>query len=298
MSTSTPYLSRFRQQRLSHFVDRSTELKAFQSFLASRDKTLFWIWGCGGTGKSTLLTRCVEECLANQCRIAEVGGSTRQFEPVDFMVSIVKSIGPRFFLSFSNVLKDPGISNTVRVSIESSGDLQVASRAGISNSQIGSLSGISIEQMNVTLGPSDVRTFQVNQLIRLTDCFVSDLSGLPNDKDTVFFIDAAERLAQTSVDWIREEIVQNLVDRAPHIRVAVFSREKPVLDPSLAPFAEVRELQAVGLDVVREYLQKRRIKQEFLEGATLAIYAATRGNMLMVANDVDNLLELQQSPDQ
>jgi hypothetical protein len=286
-------ISRLRQSRLASFVDRTEDVAAFKAFLHERDRIVFWVSGESGIGKTTLLTKIVIETLPPGLLVIELSGSTgRQLEPFDLMRTISSQINGIAFSRFRNAVTERKGNNIV-VDVAPSTAIAVGSHASFLNSQVGSISGLHVETLNVNITPTPESIFAQNEINRITDLFLEDLSEC-DLRPTLISVDAAERLSTRCKAWICEELVPALIDRIDNIKVLVCSQEQPSFSPHLQPFITVRHLNPVTVDVIKDYLKIHRVREDLLEGASQVLFLSTRGNMLMIANIARGLLTLQQ----
>jgi len=287
-------LSRLRQNRLAIFVDRFAEVEAFRRFLGNDDRTVLWIWADGGVGKTTLLSRLAAEGQATGLRVVELSGAAgRQLEPLDIMLSISGQIGEIQFPEFLDAIKNSPLSANLNFDFKSEGGVRVASGASLRGNTIDSISGVTIEQVNVSIVAPPISSAHASELLRITDCFLRDLAKIGDNDNVVVFFDAEERFSVKSRSWLISELIGAAIDHLNHIKIIVFSREKPAVNHEWTPFIKIRQLPTVPLTVVREYLEMRRVKQEYLEGAALAIFAYSQGNMLVIAHHVEELLAVE-----
>jgi hypothetical protein len=92
-----------------------------------------------------------------------------------------------------------------------------------------------------------------------------------------------------------DEFIISVVDQLPRIKIVGCSRDKPEFDPALVNLVEARELVVVTADVIREYLTRKRIRQELLDGAAAALFVSTAGNMLLEATYTEQILSYEET---
>lgn len=262
--------------------------------MSERDKIVFWISGESGLGKSTLLTKLVLETLPPELLVVELSGSTgRQLEPLDLMRTICSRVDPTAFSRFQNAVSESKENNIV-VDVSPSKAVTVGSHANFLNSQVGSISGVHVETLNVNITPTPDSVFAQNEINRITDLFLDDLSNYCRPP-TLICVDAAERLSTRCKSWISQELVPALIDRIDNMKLVVCSQEQPTFSDHFEPFIAVRQLKPVTLDVIKDYLKLSQVREDLLDGASQVLFLSSRGNMLVIANIAQGLLALQQS---
>jgi len=285
--------SRLRQARLARFVDRGEELSKFQAFIRSEEMTLFWVSGESGLGKSSFLTKLLVEAIPRDLIVVELSGSNaRQADPVDLMTSIANQVTSYKFEGFHHALAEAQ-PDRLRLDIRSTGETVVAAGSEFNQSQIGTIAGTNIENINVNITPNVASRLARDDLSRITDAFMIDLAEAFSTPG-VISIDAAERLPTRCHDWLMTELIPIAIDRIQQLRILVCSQREPSLDDVLQPFVCACRLRPVGLEIVREYLKFYDIEKDVVEGAARAIFVSSQGNMLAVATYARQLAAFQQ----
>jgi hypothetical protein len=293
-------MTSFLERQLSEFVDREKEMKTFGKILASGDPPIMVIWGDGGVGKSSLLAKIIHECAlknTNKCEITWT--DTRNHDYLGIMRKIRDDIGPIYFNDFTDLINYYTVPQ-YELKIKIDGSISVAHNASITNSNVGNIAGIIIQDLMIPEPRKDLDIPEEDKRSRLTDCFIKNFSKLlkdiPVDKPIVILLDAVEKMTEQSKQWVWGELLGSVCDgRLNNIRFVLCGRQEPpnYLDRSIRIIIEEAQLQPLGHSHIVEYLAKRGIEENYQDVLATMLMANTKGNPLQIANSVDAFLKLE-----
>ena len=276
------------------FVDRTAELKHFREMLEGNAPPLLCICGPSGIGKSSLLAMMVHETKQRSVRSVHLTWTgSRNYEYSDIIRKIRDDLGSSAFEETTHLLDYFAKSrNTLNVRLVQPESIKVMTGARLRHSTItGGVTGARIDVMRVdtTHLPSDVP--ETERQIRLTDTFVASLKSAAGNGTIVLFLDAAERMTQETTDWLQSELFGAIrEDKLPSVCVVVCGELVPQLDRRWNDFAATFDLGRLSCQDVRVYIEKRGIPRQEADLAAGIFYSTSKGNTLMLAEQVDGYL--------
>jgi hypothetical protein len=290
--------SELERRRLAEFVDRTDEMDRFRRMLVSDEKHIMIVCGASGMGKTSLRLRMVHECAQRKLSKAEVEcGGTRTSGYLAIMRKIRDDVGLQYFNPFSdyvNFLTDPSYQPKVSFNINVRG-VAVAQGAQISDANVGDIAGVVIKDNMLVLPRSDIAVPEEERMMRLTDRFIEGLAAALKKNKLVIFLDAMEKMAPDTKQWLWQEPLLALRSgRLTGIKFVLCGQEQPQLDRDWRLFVEEAELQALGLEHIETYLEKRGVEEGLRNGLAMFLLANTKGRVSLIAEAVDAFLALQQ----
>jgi hypothetical protein len=280
--------------RLSEFVDRDAEMSRFSRMLDGGERSIMFISGAGGFGKSSLLARMIHDCALRNLQKSEITWTeTQNHDYLGIMRKIRDDIGPQHFSGFTNLVNqftDPSIRITVAANVSS---LQVAQGLEAKNSTIGDIGGIIVKDNMFVVPRGDRSVPESERMIPLTTAFVENLATAAGTIGPILvFFDAVEKMTRETSAWVLGELFHTVQTGA--LRNVFFvhcGREKPVVDRFMDSIVEEAELGPLGQKDIVLYLQKRGMEEANLDPYAELLLVATKGNPLQIATLIDALMK-------
>ena len=284
---------------LKYFVDRVQEVDGFKKIIGNLARRVMCIYGPEGIGKSTLLSKMMEECEKQGIRwnYTEWRDLSR-YGYLDLTRKIRDETSPSLFQLFND---------QVNFYTKDQYDLKIQLEGGTTQN-VNVLQGGEIQQSGVTVhvGPKvEIKDLGSNTLrrdrnvsdcemtIELTRAFMPCLQAAVRESLLVIFLDALEKADEPTKSWIRDEfLVQIRDEKLSNLIVVLASREKFELHPSFFDCTHEYELRPFQTDYIQEYLSRHGFKKDELLAD--CILANTNGNPSQIAIHTINLIKLQQ----
>lgn len=293
-------MATYQQQRLARFVDRESEMNSFCKMLdGDWPRPVLAVWGEGGMGKSSLLSRMVRECSLRDLSKVEINWSeTRNYDYLAVMRKIRDDLGALQFGGFTDLVNFFTVPrHRLEVTVETSGQVDVARNAAFGpNAQVGLMAGVVLQPgaINADLMLNDARTdlaiSESDRMAQLTDSFVKELNAFARQGRVVIFLDAIEKATKTTQRWIWDELFGALrADRLANVLIVVGGRNQPEIDEDWRLLVEERRLGPLSREHIIEYMIKREIAYDAALREIVAdvILDSTAGNPLRVASTVE-----------
>jgi hypothetical protein len=282
--------------RLAEFVDRDTEMSRFCGMLDSGTRSIMFVSGGGGYGKSSLLARMIHECALRDLRKSEITWSeTQNHDYLGIMRRIRDDIGVEYFQNFTTVVNqftDPSIRITVAANLS---NIEVAHGLQMEGSTVGDVGGIIVKDNMFVVPKGDRSIPESERMIPLTVAFLQNLAAaaLKIGPIAVFF-DAVEKMTRETSAWVVGELFHAVqTGTLRNIFFVHCGREKPIVDRFVDSIAEEAELGPLKAEDIVLYLQKRGMKEANLDYAELLL-VATKGNPLQIATLIDAVMKQRQ----
>jgi hypothetical protein len=263
--------------RLSEFVDRDKEMTRFCRMLDSGERTIMFVSGGGGFGKSSLLARMIHECSLRGLRKSEITWTeTQNHDYLGIMRKVRDDLGAQHFQKFTelvNQLTDPSVRLTLEMG---SSNIRVAEGMRVENSSVGDIAGIIIKDNMFVVPKGDRSIPESERMIPLTAAFIQNVGAAARDAGPiVVFFDAVEKMTRETAAWVLGELFRAVQEGAlKNVFFVYCGREKPSVDRFLESIVEETELGPLKKEDVVLYLQKRGyMKRRGLEVADLNPYA-------------------------
>ena len=286
------------ERRLGEFVDRGGEIELFKSVLDRDDTPILVVWGGGGVGKSSLLSRMIHECAQRGLKKSEVTWTeTRNHDYLAVMRKMRDDVGPGDFQAFTDRVNYFTVPKyELKIQLEHQGSIRVAENAVIEGSEVGVIAGVHIEDVMLAEPRADMAVPEAQRMAELTDLFISGLAAATAAEPLVVFFDAVEKTTPSTRAWIWEELLGAVCDGrlGAHLRFVLCGREEPPadLDRDLSLMIEEAELAPLGHEHIVEYLERRGVEEGQREALATMIEATVGGVPLQVASAVDSFLKM------
>ena len=270
---------------LALFVDREPEMKSFRDFLDSRTATakrILVVWGDGGTGKSSLMARMIHECSIRNVRKAVViWTDTRSHDYVAVMRSLRDDIGTAAFNRFTDLVNYFTVAHyELKLSLDGS-SYSVGQNMRLEGSSTGDIAAVIIRDSMITFPRGDMQVPESERVARLTDAFIADLAAAARDEPLVLFLDAVEKMTESTEAWVWGELLEAIRDRRlSNVICILFGRKRRELDRRWTSCADQRQLQPLGLPETLQYLEVRGVREAEREAFAKACMAFTSGGIL------------------
>lgn len=293
-------IAEVEERRRAQFVDRKTEMRRFRDLLGTPDRPILVVWGEGGIGKTSLLEQMVHECAQRGLpKVRVLWRDTRRYDYLGIMREVRDDLGAPCAAHFNAFNERVNFFTVPRYEfkLEVTGSVTAAGGAQFTSSTVeGDIAGVKIQDLMLVAPRTDIAVPESERMIRLTDDFLQALTAAlesigPGGPLVVFF-DAVEKMSTETCQWVAEELLEAVRDgRLGNIRFVLCGRERPPLGMELGPMVEEAELQPLGLADITEYLACRGVEQD-RSALALMLFAATKGNPLLVATHVQSYLNL------
>jgi hypothetical protein len=269
------------ERRLAAFVDRVKEMTRFCEMLETREKLIMTVWGEAGLGKTSLFFRMVHECAVRKLRKAEVVWTdTRNHDYLAVMSKIRDDVGLEPFQRFTDLAETP-FSAPIELNINAgnAAHIDVAHGIKVQDSTVGDIAFFKASQ--IVLPVSDMANIEKRRMIQLAELFLEGLSKAVESEPVVIFFDAIEKMSAETYNWIRDELLQAVLDgRLANVCFVLCGRQKPQFDRSMQMIVEEAQLQPLGVADIQEYLAKR-VSDEQLGAAVTAPVCVAIANLIM-----------------
>lgn len=293
-----------QERKLAEFVNREDEMSDFVRMLDKDDKRIMVLNGGGGLGKSSLVARMMHECATRGSYKAEVVSTdTRNKHYLEIMRKLREDIGQvvgmEFFSPFTDLINyytEPHYELKVDVSGLQQAKISVADGASVNQSNTGDIGGIIIKDLMLTTPRDDLAVPESERMAQITDSFHQCLDEATRNTRWVIFLDATEKLAEGTNQWLWSELLSPVLDdELKNVCFVISGRNQPELDRDWSFVVEMETLNPLGFQHVSKYLEKRGLPSKGNEMVVDAILAATGGIPDDVANMVDGILARQRA---
>jgi hypothetical protein len=292
-------LLRQRENRLTHFVNRESEMNSFQELLNDQDSFALLVLGENGMGKSSLLAKMEQQCVQQELRKAElVWSSTQSHDYMSVMRHIRDQVGKDAFTEFTklvNFYTDPDYEQKIDVTLNVQGDIDVGNKASIKDSTIEKIAGVSIDKM-VVQPRADMDVPIEEMRWKLTEKFIAGLAQVVTDKPLIVFLDAIEEMSPDTCNWLWDDVL----GAVENIKFVMFGEQEPAVaaDCKWQELTDVARLQPLNQEYIKDYLIKRGIDTISCARLLPVIVEKTKGKVDEVAVMVDKYLLFQQQKQQ
>jgi len=281
---------------LDEFVDREAELARFLEMLSAEGPGIMVVWGDGGVGKSTLLSRITHEIAQRDGQKSEVVWTeTRNHDYLAVMRKIRDDVGVEWFVPFTDLVNYFTVPQyKLNVSVEGGAKISVGQGMDITRSQTGDIAGVLIKDVMLTEARADMHISQTERVSRLTDSFLKCLASAVANEPLVVLFDAFEKMSEETETWVWQELLTAVRDgRLGNIKLVLCGRKEPELDRSWTFVANIAQLRPLTREHLVKYLEKRGVAESGREQLAEMLLIVTHGNMLELATHVDAYLKLE-----
>lgn len=280
---------------LPDFVDRTSQLSDFRA-MADTGSGVLCLWGPGGIGKSTLVSRLTEECQARNVQWVTIEWrDSRRYGYLDFMRRIRDAIGSEPFFAFNDVVNFYTVPEyRMRIEVTGAAIREVNVAVGdVKDSKLDVHVGhrIEVRDMMVQAQRPDQGVSEETVMIEITDAFFRCLAQFLKGSRLVVFCDAIEKADQRMKRWLCDELLSRARDgELQNLVIVLASREGLPIDPSMARVVLEHEIRGLEAEHVREYLARKGVP----DGGVLAEFLADAhaGNPLHIATAVNAFLRV------
>jgi hypothetical protein len=272
------------------FVNREEELERFRAVTQPHAKPVLVVWGEGGVGKSALRRQMEAACTIRKVLIE--WRKTRPYDFVDIMRSVASGSETPHFEEFQQLLaRFEEADRSITINLQSTGTIEVAREAVLQN--VGSVTATAVNIERFVTGPRQ-NGLAANRMTRLTDTFLRCLGAATAGAHIMIFLDAFEMADKETKDWVWSEFATALDDESlRRVRLTVFTRETPSLEPNLRPLVDILPLAPLRPLHVVEYMRQRGVTlpgDAFFNVVADGIIAATSGSMISIVTAVEAML--------
>ena len=142
---------------------------------------------------------------------------------------------------------------------------------------------------------TDLAIPEGERMARLTDQFLLELRSVASDKVVVVFLDALEKAAETTQQWVWSELLEAVRDgRLENVRFVIGGRNQPTVKDEWKALVEERQLKPLEESHVKELLIKREVPPEQAEYMAKFLLVASGGVPLKLASIVEAALRSHQ----
>jgi hypothetical protein len=272
-----------------NFVNREEELERFRAVTQMHVKPVLIVFGEGGVGKSALRRQMEAACTTH--RVLIEWRKTRPYDYMDIMRSVAGSSKAAHFQEFQQLLaRFEEADRSITINLQTTGAIEIAREAVLQNVESVKATAVNIERF--VTGPRQ-NGLAANRMTRLTDAFLRGLGTAAADAHIMIFLDAFEMADTETKDWVWSEFAAALSDQSlRRVRLIVFTRETPVVEPSLRPLVDILPLAPLRQLHVVEYMRRRGIALPGTVFSVVAdgIIAGTSGSMISIVTMVEAML--------
>jgi archaellum biogenesis ATPase FlaH len=283
-------------RRLAEFVDRDHEMKRFENLLDTSEKLVMVVAGPGGIGKSSLMARMRHHCANKKTKFVEIIYTDDDIpEYIAIMRRCRDNLATRPFEPLTDLINYYTVPQyTLKVELHG-GNVSVGQVMTMTDSSVGTMAGVVIKDSMISFPRSDLDVSESERRMRLTQTFLVNLAEAARAyPQLVIFIDAAEKMSETTARWLWTAFIPGIVDGGiANIRFVILTRAKPELDRWKRQLVDETELAPLTIPDIVMYMEKREVAAEHREALAQMVFAISRGNPLDIANHVDSFLELQ-----
>lgn len=291
--------------RYNEFVNRDGEINRFCQILDDNEYIAMVIQGQEGIGKTSLQKRLIWECReVRTMRWAETFWiQTRSYNYIAIMRKIRDDIGEIHFQPFTDLLNyftKPDYE--LNINVPHAGEINMLSGASLSDVKTGDVSGVKvqIQDLNLNTPREDKEIREQERMYKLTQQFLTDLTGALGEQRLVILIDDLERMTPETSSWLWSEFVKGVIDRKlSNIRFVFCIDTEPQVDEYLKRLVRASTLRLLNETHILEYLHKRKVGDESQRQAlAMMIMANTGGVPLKMRDMVKLFLDYKQNKDE
>ena len=293
-----------QEQRLATFVDRVKEMNMFQRFLDPElgEKPIMFIWGQGGYGKSSLLSRMLQECNQRTMKKSQIlWSNSDKPDYLSAMRKIRDDLGSEHFLEFNdkvNYFTKEGyeLRNNYQVTVllKADGKVEVGNGMNLEGgSQVTNMAGVLIQDLKLVVPRPDKEIHEDQRMKELTTTFLFCLNRLASAQaPVVIFMDAVEKMTLSTSEWVWEQLLKRACENElPHVRFVMLGRVGPSLENgNVYLMMEKAELGPLGLSDIEQYLRVKGVREDLCSPLALMLHGVSKGFPLQVAAQADEFL--------
>lgn len=271
-----------------NFVGRKDEIENFHAFIQHQTKKPIWfIWGIGGIGKSSLLKQFEQESKSSGVVPIKVN-LEENISYQKILNDACDKLGREHFINFAYLVERHWEeSRTVKID-----STQSPESSSIDFGQNNVFQDIHIENMaggNITnIGQIITNVEQERKLFfrkRETEAFITEFQQAATHQPIVWLFDTYEKIGPDLENWLWENLLENLYHgKMPHVNAVLTGREH--VDAKKRQYVKSDELGYFTEHDVRTYLQRSgfaQIDTEFIK----ALFNFTKGHPLCVSIAID-----------
>ncbi len=280
--------------RLAEFVDRDAEMSRFCRMLDSGERSILFVSGGSGLGKSSLLARMIHECALRGLRKSEITWTeTQNHDYLGIMRRIRDDIGVEYFQDFTtlvNQFTEPGVRITLAGNVSG---IQVAQGLRAESSTVGDIGGVIIKDNMFVVPRGDRSIPESERMIPLTTAFLRSLAAAAATMGrVVVFLDAVEKMTHETSAWVVGELFRAIqIGTLKNVFFVHCGREKPAVDRFMDSIVEEAELGPLERKDIILYLQKRGMEETSHVPFAEVLLVATKGNPLQIATLIDAVMK-------
>src|SRR6267378_2663119 len=281
------------ERLLAEFVNREAQVDYFRRMLDEAERPILVLWGNGGLGKSSLVTRLIAECKDRNVTTAQIDESGHG-NYLSILRAIRDAVSTEPFARFNDLVNFFTVRNySLTIHIDSPGPIRVAEGANISGSQVGDIAGVIVKDFNILEPRNDMDVPAEERMARLTDRFLKDLAtAAGGGRRIVIFFDTAEKMPKDTREWVWSRLLAPLLERAlPNVRFVFAGREKPAVERFMSFLVQESELVPLKQEHIVDYLKRRGVNEEHRDELATLLLAVSEGNPHMIALQTDRYLE-------
>ena len=294
-----------RERLLAQFVDRSAEMEQFKSVLDGDQWPVMVVIAESGMGKSALLMRMAHECALRRLCKAEIEWTS--VDVLDYLAALRKlrdAVAVEHFAAFTDLVNyytDDNYRPQLDINVQlRGGDISVADGASLSGSQVGTIAGVLLRDNNFTIQRNDIPVPPEARRERLTHHFLLGLKSLSTAEKVVLFFNAAEKMSEPTHQWLWGQLLPQIVDGLPNVRVVLLSQREPPGDiGDLRAFIAHARLKPLELEDIEAYIVMRAgpaaatMDAALRKGLANMVMGLTQGRPAAVADAIDKFLSPQ-----
>jgi hypothetical protein len=268
-------------------------MDCFCRFLESHEKSILFIHGPSGSGKSSLLAKMIHECSLREVLRARLEWTdTKSHDYLAVMRSIRDDLGaPSFerFTALINAYFDPSLK--LELTLNATGKISVAEGLRARDADIGDIAGVMVRDCMFVVPRTDLGVSESERMTRLTDAFIADLVVLNTSRNVVLFFDAVQKMTEETRVWMWGEFMPAIRDERLSNTFAVhFGWREPELDRDTRLATWCAALGPLGQSDIEDYLKRRGVSCSAPGELAKMVLAGTKGWPISVANLVDSYL--------
>jgi hypothetical protein len=148
--------------------------------------------------------------------------------------------------------------------------------------------GVEIRDLMLVTQRTDLAIPEGERMAKLTDQFLEELRAVASSGLVVIFLDAREKAAETTTQWVWNELMAAVRDgRLPNVRFVIGGRNQPKVREDWQSLVEARELRPLEHDHIVEFLIKRNVGADEAEIVAKWVLEFSGGVPLKVASVVE-----------
>jgi hypothetical protein len=303
------------EQRLAQLVDREDEMKSFCAMLDDPDwpRPITAIWGEGGIGKSSLLSRMIHECSVRSLAKAEVlWTDIYNYDYLAVMRRVRDGLGADKFSEFTKLVNYFFTDQSIKVNLSVSSPIKVGEGMTMTRgSKAGVIAGVvfepgaivikdqAIKDQMETMPRKDLAISDSDRMARITGQFLQDLNAAAASGRIIIFLDAVEKASELTQKWLWGGLFDALLQgHLDNVQFVICGRNQPAIDDRWRLLVDEERLAPLKPEHIADFLDRLQLNLDVTQRkiAVDTIWVASQGNPLKIANIAGELARMWKNP--